>query len=157
MSKEKKLQNVLFEGVRIGYTNFKGEPTRVNPKGGTIDFVIFISDLDFADQLSKDGWNIKFPKPNPDIAPEDDTRLPYLPVEVSYRNYPPRIVLITSNGHQNLDENSIGILQAVRYANIDVIVSPYTWSGAFGSGVKAYCRELYVTATDEGLATKYGF
>lgn len=152
----KQLGNVLFEGATIGFKNFKGAEGRFNREGER-SFAIFLDNDEVVNELLADGWNVKFPKPNPDIEPEEDTRNPYLPVEVKFSNFPPKIVLITGEHHEFLNEDNVAVLDNLRAENVDVIVRPYTWAVNGNSGVKAYCHELYVTAADEALSAKYGF
>lgn len=150
------IPKVQFEGCRIGFKNFAGEEGAYNRKGDR-NFVIFIPDLELANQLDADGWNIKFPKEVEGLDPEEDTREPYLPVALTFGKYPPRIVLISGQEHQDLTEDTVNILDWARITSCDIIVRPYQWNVNGDTGVKAYLDEAYITVEQEGFKAKYGF
>lgn len=102
-------QNVLnLEGVRIGFRNFAGEEGRYNKKGDR-NFVVFLDDAE-ADKLEADGWNVKSPKPNDDIDPEEDTRQAYLPVSLNFNGFPPKVVVIADGNATKLGEDEVTCL-----------------------------------------------
>lgn len=151
-----KISKVVFEGCRLGFKNFAGEEGAYN-RAGDRNFVVFLSDLDLANDLSSIGWNVKFPKEVEGLDPEEDTREPYLPVALTFGKYPPKIVLITDTGHQPLDETNVNVLDWSRIINADLIVRPYQWTVNGDTGIKAYLDELYVTIEQDGFQSKYGF
>ena len=102
---------VLMEGVRIIFRNFAGKETQYNREGDR-NFAVLLDDKT-AKMMEKDGWNVKELKPRDDD--EDALPQPYLPVAVGYKIEPPRIVVITSRGHTNLDEDQVEMLDWVDY------------------------------------------
>ena len=80
---------------------------------------------------------------------EGDEPRHYLQVAVSFKNFPPKVVMVTRRKQTPLDEESIGALDFAEISNVDLIIRPYNWIIQEGtknekSGVKAYLRSLYV-------------
>jgi len=94
---------------------------------------------------------VKFLKPR---DPDEDPQA-YLPVEVKYLSYPPKITLITGTGRQFLDEDTVNILDWAEFESVDLIVRPYNWELNGKIGVKAYLKTMYVTIVEDELAKKY--
>lgn len=147
---------VSMEGVRIGFRNFNGEEGQYNKKGDR-NFVVFLDD-ETAKNMKAEGWNVKFPKDRDDIDPDEDTREPYLPVSVTFGQYPPKVVLINGQGGKatKLDEDSVGMLDWAEIVDVDCIIRPYNWTVNGNSGTKAYLKALYVTINEDEFAEKYG-
>ena len=144
---EGKLQ---IENARIIFRNFAGEERQFNPAGKR-NFCVIIEDATLADQLVKDGWNVKTRLPRE----EGDEPLRYLPVEVSYKRRPPVITMITETNKTQLDEDSIGILDYADILSADLIINPYNWSVKDGSGVKAYLDKAYIVIQEDAFQKKY--
>jgi len=135
--------------ANIIFRNFKGERRTFNEEGKRNFCVTF--DHETAAKLEQDGWNIKWPK-NPT---EDDTRLPHLPVEVSFKNFAPRVMMITTRGKNSLDEESISVLDGAEIKSADIVIRPYNYEVNGRSGVKAYLKSLYVTLVEDEFERKY--
>jgi hypothetical protein len=86
---------------------------------------------------------------------EEDAPQAYLPISVNFKGRPPRIVLITSRGRTNLDEDTVEMLDWADILNVDLIVRPYEWTVNQKSGVKAYLQSLYITIEEDALEQKY--
>jgi hypothetical protein len=142
---------VMMEGVRIIFRNFAGKEGQYNREGDR-NFAVLLDET-VANAMTEDGWNIKWLKPREDD--EDDTRQAYLPVSVNFKGRPPRIVLITSRGRTNLDEDTVETLDWVDILNVDLIVRPYEWTVNGKSGIKAYLQSIYVTIEEDPLEIKY--
>lgn len=142
---------VLMEGVRIIFRNFAGKEGQYNREGDR-NFAVLL-DENIANTMAEDGWNIKWLKPREED--EDDTRQAYLPVSVNFKGRPPRIVLITSRGRTNLDEDMVETLDWVDILNVDLIVRPYAWTVNGKTGIKAYLQSIYVTIDEDPLEIKY--
>ena len=143
---------VLMEGVRLIFRNFAGKEGKYNAEGDR-NFGVVIDDKTAEDMLA-DGWNIKYLKPREED--EDETPTPWLPVAVGYgKGRPPRVVVITSRGRTNLDENSVEMLDWAEITNVDMIVRPYHYEVRGDKGVKAYVQSIYVTIEEDELEKKY--
>jgi hypothetical protein len=141
---------VMFEGARIIFRNFAGEEGPMNAAGDR-NFCVVIADPEIAEQMAADGWNIKQGKESPD----GDVRDPSLQGKVSFRNYPPKVYLITSRGRTALSEDEIDVLDYSTFKNVDLIVRPYNWAVGDKVGVKAYLKTMYVTLEEDELDQKY--
>lgn len=143
---------VLMEGVRIIFRNFSGKEGKYNREGDR-NFAVLLDD-EVANAMAQDNWNVKWLQPRN----EDEEEAPqaYLPVSVSYKGRPPRVVMITSRGRTNLDDTQVEMLDWATIVNVDLIVRPYEWTVNGKSGVKAYLQSLYVTIEEDELERKYG-
>jgi len=142
---------VMMEGVRIIFRNFAGKEGQYNREGDR-NFAVLL-DENVARTMAEDGWNIKWLRPREED--EDPTQQAYLPVSVNFKGRPPRIVLITSRGRTNLDEDTVDTLDWVDILNVDLIVRPYEWTVNGKSGIKAYLQSIYVTIQEDPLEIKY--
>lgn len=142
---------VLMEGVRIIFRNFSGKEGQYNREGDR-NFAVLL-DEKIATAMAEDNWNVKWLKPRSEE--EEEAPQAYLPVSVNFKGRPPRIVLITSRGRTNLDEDSIDMLDWADILNVDLIVRPYEWTVNGKTGVKAYLQSLYVTIEEDQLERKY--
>jgi hypothetical protein len=144
----------MLQGVRIIFRNFEGKEGRYNKKGSR-NFGVILPDSETAEQLTADGWNVKWLQPREED--EDETEeTPWLPVEVAYdRGRPPRIVIVTSRGRNKMDEDEVEMLDWAEIVNVDMIVRPYNWEVNGKGGVKAYLQSMYVTIEEDALERKY--
>lgn len=140
---------VTMEGVRIVFRNFSGKEGKFNREGDR-GFAVLL-DPDVASRMESDGWNVKWLKPR---EPEDDPQA-YLPVAISYKGKPPRVVMLTSRARTNLGEMEIDVLDWVDIQNVDLIVRPYQWVVNDKSGIKAYLKSIFVTIEEDELELKY--
>lgn len=143
--------NLLIEDARILFRNFEGNEGMYNQKGDRNFCVLLEPEL--AQTLEKDGWNIKTLRPKE----EGDEPQPYMQVAVSFKNRPPRLVIISSRGRTDLNEEQCAILDWVDIHKVDLVINPYHWtmknSGA--SGVKAYLKSIFITIEEDALERKY--
>lgn len=150
MAKKRIVDDLIFENCRIAFRNFSGKEGKFNPPGRK-NFCVMIDDRDFAERLKKDGWNIR------ELRPRDDQEQPqpYMQVTVSYDNIPPKVVLVTSKKQTILTDETIGMLDWAEIKNVDLVVRPYNWEVRGETGVKAYCKSMYVTIQEDVFADKY--
>ena len=141
-------------GARIGFKNFTGLEGAYN-KEGERSFAVFLDD-ELAERLLEDGWNVKFPKSRDFADDEEDTRQAYLPVEVAFGKFPPKVVTITNDIPKVLSVDEINTLDWLEIENVDLVINPYHWSVNGNSGVKAYLKAIYATIESDMFSQKYG-
>lgn len=144
-------RSVTFQDARIIFRNFAGKEGQYNREGDR-NFALILEDRAVADAMLNDGWNVKFLK----AREEGDEPQPYIQVSVSYKNRPPRVVMITSRGRTDIPEDMLEILDWVDISNVDLILNPYAWGPIQGkSGIKAYLKSIYITIQEDELEKKY--
>jgi hypothetical protein len=141
-----------MEGVRIIFRNFSGKEGKYNREGDR-NFAVLLDD-ETANVMAGDNWNVKWLQPRNED--EEETPQAYLPVSLSYKGRPPRVVVITSRGRTNLDDTQVEMLDWATIVNVDLIVRPYEWLVNGKTGIKAYCQSIYVTIEEDELERKYG-
>lgn len=140
---------VLIEDARLIFLNFAGKETEYNRQGDRNFGVILPEDV--AQQMESDGWNIKWLK----AREEGDVDVPWVQVSVSFKNKPPKVVMVTSRNRTILDEDTIEMLDYADIAKVDLILNPYSWTVRDASGIKAYLKTMFVTIEEDELELKY--
>jgi hypothetical protein len=143
------LKPVVLEDCRTIFRNFAGKETQFKP-AGTRTFNVIL-DEDTANAMLADGWNVKYLQPRE----EGDEPIPRIEVEVSYKNRPPRIVMLTSSGRTPLDEDTVDVLDYAEIEQADVILNPYSWEVGGRGGIKAYLKTAFFTIREDELERKY--
>lgn len=129
-----------IDGARICYRNFRGEGSMYNREGDK-NFSLVIPSQEIADDLIKEGWNIKIKPPRE----EGDEAFITLGVKVKFNERGPNIYLQTDNGLIRLDEESVSMLDRIRIANVDLDIRPFDWEINGNSGRTAYLQSMKVT------------
>ena len=140
---------ITIEGARLAFRNFSGKEGKFNPPGKR-NFCVLL-DENLAQSLQRYGWNVRWLNPRE----EGDRPQGYIQVSVVFENMPPKIVLISSRGKTVLTEEEVNILDWAEIANVDLVIRPYNWEVNGKTGVKAYCKALYVTIVTDILEEKY--
>lgn len=153
-----KLNAITLYERKILFTNFRGEASEYNAEGNR-NFSVLIEDLDEAEALLADGWNLK------PLKDEDGEVSAYhLSIAIKYRTrngivvrYPPRVFKLREKPLRPvpLDEGTIEMLDYVRVIDVDITINPSHYSFQGRTGVKAYCSEMYVAVAKSELEEKY--
>jgi len=141
-----------LEDVQIGYRNFEGREGMYNREGDR-NFAVVTPSEEQAQELKAQGWNIKWPKPMADGTPSD--KLPTMQVSISYKNRPPRIVMITSAGRTTLQEDELILLDWADIRSADMMINPYHYNVNGSSGIKAYAQSVFIIIEEDPLELKY--
>ena len=150
----KNIENIKIENARIVFRNLSGKPDKFNPQGGKRSFSVVIEDPEFANELKREGWNIKQFNPSPD---SDEEPAHFINVKVSYNNIPPHIYLCTSKNKTLLNEDTVGQLDYAEISNVDIVITPYQYEMSSRSGISAYVKTMYVTVVEDEFASKYEY
>lgn len=141
--------NITFEDARILFRNFAGKEGQYNREGDR-NFALALNQED-ADQMLADGWNVKYLRARDEGEPPQAI----LSISVSYKNRPPRVVVITSRGRNNVPEELVEVLDWAEIANVDLIINPYSWAVSGKTGIKAYLKTIFITIAEDELERKY--
>lgn len=144
------IDDLAIENAQILFRNFSGKESKFNQLGNR-NFCVIIDDVDYAEQLKEDGWNIRILKPRD----EDEDPRYYMQVKVKFNNFPPNIYLITQNNRTKLDEDSVDSLDYADLKNVDLIIAPYSWSMNGMNGITAYLKTGYFVIQEDKFAAKY--
>lgn len=142
-----------IDHARIIYRNFSGLPSKFNREGDR-NFAMVIDDEKIADELAKDGWNVKIKPPRD----EDDSPFMYLPVKVKFNDRGPAVYLKSGRVTNKLDEESVECLDHVDILDVDLDIRPYDW-GPIGPeekcGRTAYLQSICITQETDRFAERF--
>lgn len=141
---------ITIEDARVLFKNFEGRESQFN-RAGSRNFCVVLDD-ELAAQLIRDGWTGVRTKKK---RSEDDPEEKIMQVTVSFKGKPARVIMITSKGRTELDEETIDLLDDLEFKLVDMIISPYNWEVRGETGVSAYLRKMFVTIEEDYLDLKY--
>ena len=144
-----------IDDARIIFRNFAGAASKFN-RAGERNFALVIDDEMIADELIKEGWNVKI-KPGRD---EDEAPFMYLPVKVKFNDRGPAVYLVTGGKRNRLDEESVACLDDVDILSVDMDIRPYDWVIQEGtpdekSGRTACLQSICVTQEIDRFAARF--
>lgn len=142
--------NLRIDDARIIFRNFSGAPSMYNREGDR-NFSLVIEDQEVADALIAEGWNVKIKAPRE----EGDTPFMHLKVNVKFNDYGPKVYLKTGNRMNQLNEETVNMLDNIEIACVDMDIRPYDWEVNGKSGRTAYLQSICVTQEVDRFMAKY--
>jgi hypothetical protein len=139
----------MVENARLIFRNFSGKEGQYNREGDRNFAVVLTPEV--ALDMIQDGWNVRYL----DAREDGDPDTPYIQVAVSYKQRPPRVILLTSTSRTQLDEASVEVLDWADILVADLIARGYEWNVNGKTGTKAYLQSLFVTIEEDALERKY--
>ena len=140
-----------INGAMITHRNFSGRGDQYNREGDR-NFSLIIPTREMADDLVAQGWNVKI------LDSRDDGSDPFmfLKVKVKFNDRGPSVWLKSGTAVNQLDEESIGMLDDIQIMNVDLDIRPYDWTLATGAtGRTAYLQGMDVEQTLARFAARY--
>lgn len=138
------------DDARIIHRNFAGRGDKYNREGDR-NFSLVITDQEMADALIEEGWNVKIKPPRE----EGDEPFMFLPVKVKFNDRGPKVYLISGNRKNELDEESVAILDDIDIESIDMDIRPYDWEVQGKEGRTAYLQGIHVVQKIDRFAARY--
>lgn len=149
MPQKEEAKTFMVEDAQIIFRNFSGREGQYNTEGSRNFSVIL--DPKSAKEMLKDGWNVRYLE----AREEGEEETPYITVAVNFKNWPPRVVMMTSRVRTHLVEETVEVLDWANIEKVDLICRAYEWTVGDKSGVKAYLKSMFVTIEEDFLERKY--
>ena len=106
--------------------NFSGIARSPKEQDGKRYFLVRL-DPELADELSSNGWNVKWTKPRPEIQGYEP--YPYIKVNINYKlRKKPSVFLVSKNNRTLLSESELDILDGCYFENVDLQISNIYYS-----------------------------
>lgn len=144
---DNRLPNLTLVDCRIFARNFSGAETQFNAKGNR-NFCVIIDDVEMAEQLMRDGWNVKQLKPRDDGEPGAY----FINIKANYgKGRPPRVYEVIAGKRIELGEEDVHALDIEELERVDLTIRPFQWEVQGKSGVKGYLQTGYFYVREDAL------
>lgn len=144
---EQRREPLIIRNARIFKPNFSGKEIPPYNPAGKRTFCVFIDDIKAAEDMEKDGWNVRWLQPRQ----EGDEKKAFISVEVKFAFRPPKIVIISSGGETYLDEEDVNMLDWAEKERVDLSINPRFWEDNGRTRIKAYLRTMKVWIYEDEL------
>lgn len=144
-----------IDDARLVFRNFAGKEDMYN-RAGNRNFAVVIDDEEIKDALlkdeNKDGvpWNVKIKAPRE----EGDAPFMFLPVKVKFNGRGPKVYLRTGDKINELDEESVDILDDIDIVSVDLDIRPYDGVTQNRPFRTAYLQSIHVTQQVDRFAAR---
>lgn len=138
-----KRPTVTIEGAEIIYHRWAGTVNEWN-KEGKKSVSVYIPD-DLLEPMIRDGWHINYT--------DEEVPRAFINCKINFGQFPPRIIMVTSERMIPLNDKTVGILDDADIANLDISLVGNPWE----RGISCYVTKAYVTINEDELDKKYGF
>ena len=115
------------------------------------NFAVIIPNDEIKDILVKEGWNVKIKPPRE----EDESPFMYMPVKIKFNNRGPSAYIESGNSFQKLTEETIGILDDIDIASVDMDLRPYDWEVNGKTGRSAYLQAINVVQNIDRFGARH--
>lgn len=139
-----------IDDARICFRNFEGRADKYNREGDR-NFSLIIETEEMANALIEEGWNVKIKPPRED----GDDPFMYLPVKVKFNDRGPNVYLQTGKAKNRLSEDSVGILDRIDIAGVNMDIRPYDWEVQGKTGRSAYLQSIEIIQDCDRFASRY--
>lgn len=129
-----------IDDARIIYRNFSGVGSKYNREGDR-NFAVVIPNQEIADELIKEGWNVRIKPPRE----EDEDPFMYLPVKIKFSDRGPNCYLRSGKIQTKLTESTIGCVDDIDILSVDLDLRPFDWYVNGKTGRTAYLQSIRVT------------
>ena len=129
-----------IDDARIIYRNFSGVGSKYNREGDR-NFAVVIPNQEIADELIKEGWNVRIKPPRE----EDEEPFMYLPVKIKFSDRGPNCYLRSGKVQTKLTESTIGCVDDIDILSVDLDLRPFDWDVNGKTGRTAYLQSIRVT------------
>lgn len=131
--------HLQIDDAKLLFRNFEGRKEDYNDEGDR-NFAILIPTKEMADGLMDAGWNVTIKAPR---EPGDEPFM-YLKVKVRFNMYGPSVYLNSNNNPRVLTEETVGQLDYIKLARVDLDIRPYDWTYRGRTGRTAYLERIHV-------------
>ena len=147
-----KREIVMVDDARITFRNFSGRGDQYNREGDR-NFSLIIPTQELADELIEAGLNVKIRAPRD----AEDKPFMHLKIKVNMDSRRPPVAYLRTPGKtpRKLDADTIGLLDDVDIASVDLDFNVYEWNRPDGSGRSAYLESICVTQEVDRFAERY--
>lgn len=131
--------HLQIDDARLARRNFEGREEGYNAKGDR-NFLLVIPTQEMADALIEAGWNVKIKAPT--VPDEEPFR--FLKVKVGFNMYGPSVYLNSNGNARALTEETVGQLDYIKLARVDLDIRPHDWNRGGRSGRTAWLERIHV-------------
>ena len=139
-----------IDDAKIVYRNFSGSATKFNREGDR-NFSVVIDSEEYADNLVRDGWNVKIRE----AREPGDSPFITLPVKVKFNDRGPNVYLTSGDSTVKLDETTVNCIDEIDIESVDLDIRPYDWEVNGRTGRTAYLQDIHVTQRVDRFASRY--
>lgn len=147
---------IQIDDARIVFRNFSGRGDKFN-RDGDRNFAVVIPNEELKDALLEDvneygvPWNVKIRQPRE----EGDDPFMYMKVKVKFTDFGPAIYLRSGRTKRRLTEETIGILDSITIASVNMDIRAYDDTGSYGPFRSAYLQSIEVIQQVDRFADGY--
>lgn len=139
-----------IEDARIIYRNFQGVGSKFNREGDR-NFAVIIPNDEIKDELVENGWNVKIKDPREGY----DEPFMFLPVKIKFNSRGPAAYVKSGDRVTRLNEDTIGMIDEIDIASVDLDIRPYDWEVNGNTGRTAYLQNIAVTQNVDRFGARY--